>query len=760
MAGAGVAFVLVWLVATVAQGSEPAGPPSSYYERYRGYVLVGLAFVLAQSLLIVGLLVERARRRRAQQRLDERLRFEVLVAELASGFVDIHTDEIDSRIRHGLDRTIHELGFDRAGLGEFTPDGDELRITHVRSREGLPELPPSVTAQKWPWTLAAVRNGQAVRISRMSDLPAEAARDRGSFAAVGTRSILVVPLSVAGTVVGALACSMVRRERAWSDALVQRLRLLGGIFAVVLMRQRSERALAESEGRFHQIADAAPVMMWMAGEDGGCVAFNRMWLRFTGRTLADEMGDGWAVGVHPDDRTACLGSYRAALAARTPFTIEYRLRRADGAYRWMVDTGVPNFDADGRFRGYVGSAVDVTDARAARQALMESLALRSAIFGSLYGPVAALDRTGVIIAVNEAWTQLAADNGLDTARGGVGARYLEVCRRAADAGDEHARAALDAIEGVLAGRSPRALLEYPCTTSSGIQWYAMIVEPFKRPEGGVVISHIDVTRRRQAEEQAHREREELTHALRVATLGELATSLAHEINQPLAAIATNAQVARRLLQSEPTRVDPEVPAALADIAADARRAAQVIRRLRVLFKKEHGERQPVDLGEVIREVAALLDTEVQRRGIRLELALRARDQRVLGDVVQLQQVVLNVVVNAAEAMGDAPHPRDVRLVLDAEEPGIVTITVRDSGPGVDPVELERIFERFVTSKREGLGMGLAISRSIVVAHGGRIWATRNSDRGLTVHIELPCLEGSESHEASTPSTAHAPAGNS
>jgi PAS domain S-box-containing protein len=736
---------------SIRESNLPAGsvvrfrPPSpwSYYAQYRGYAVIIGGFVLAQSLLIVGLLVERRRRRRAQQRVDERLRFEMLLADLASGFIEIPAHEIDTRITEGLERVIQELDVDRAGLAELTSDGRELRITHARRRDDLPALHGGFTVEGWPWTVASLRNGETVRLSRLGDLPPEAARDRESFTAIGTRSVVVLPLLVAGSVVGAFAFSMVRRERSWSEPLVQRLRLLGGIFAVILIRRRGDRALAESEGRFHQVTDAAPVMMWMAGEDGACVAFNRMWLRFTGRPLAEELGEGWAEGVHPDDRPGCLESYRAALAVRRPFTSEYRLRRADGEYRWMIDTGVPSVDADGRFRGYVGSAVDVTDARAARQTVMETLALRSAIFGSLYGPVAALDRAGVIIAVNESWSRLATEQGADPRKTGVGVDYLDICRRAADGGDEHAGAALEAIESVLAERSPRAMLEYACTTRSGIQWYAMIVEPFKRPEGGVVISHIDVTRRREAEEQAEREREELTHALRVATLGELATSLAHEINQPLAAIATNAQVARRLLQAESTHVDPEVPAALGDIAADAQRAAQVIRRLRVLFKKEHGEREPVDLAEVIKEVIGLLNRDVERRGIHLEVALEGKGQRVLGDVVQLQQVLLNVLVNAAEAMTDAPHPRRLRLLMKAAEPTILTITIRDSGPGVDAGELEQIFDRFVTSKPDGLGMGLSISRSIVKAHGGRMWATRNKNRGLTVHIELPCLEGAE-----------------
>jgi two-component system sensor kinase FixL len=239
-----------------------------------------------------------------------------------------------------------------------------------------------------------------------------------------------------------------------------------------------------------------------------------------------------------------------------------------------------------------------------------------------------------------------------------------------------------------------------------------------------------------------RERGDLAHALRVATLGELATSLAHEINQPLAAIASNALAARRLLTSGQAGTD--LPEVLRDIAADAQRAGQVIRRLRTLFKKEQNERQPVDLTEVIKEVVGLLRKDLERRRVRLEVSLGPDTPRVLGDVVQLQQVMLNVVVNAAEAMTRDGAPRVLRVEAVSREPGILTIAVRDSGIGVESSELEHIFERFVTSKPEGLGMGLSISRSIIAAHAGRIWATRNPDRGLTMHIELPCLEQVES----------------
>jgi PAS domain S-box-containing protein len=258
----------------------------------------------------------------------------------------------------------------------------------------------------------------------------------------------------------------------------------------------------------------------------------------------------------------------------------------------------------------------------------------------------------------------------------------------------------------------------------------------------------DITDRKRAEEAAQRQREELAHALRVMTLGELTASFAHEINQPLAAITTNAQATRRLLDAEQAK--PAITDALTDIAEDAKRASQIIRKLRTLFRKEHAERTVVDINTLITDVVSLLRADLQRRTISVSLALAETVPPVLGDSVQLQQVMLNLVVNACEAIvATEGAPREILVETRRTEPGRLAIAVRDSGIGVKETELERIFEHFVTSKPQGLGMGLAISRSIVQAHGGRIWATANHDWGLTLHVELPAHGGGQERDASS-----------
>ena len=393
--------------------------------------------------------------------------------------------------------------------------------------------------------------------------------------------------------------------------------------------------------------------------------------------------------------------------------------------------------ADDVFGGYVGSCVDVTEVRAAHRAVLDSSALSAAMLESLHGRVAALDARGVIVAVNHAWIDAA--NGISgLARTTVGDNYLDVCRSAAGNPDGHR--ALAAIEDVLAGRLASARVEYVCPGVDDARWFEMIVEPLKRPAGGVLIAHVEITERRRVEEEARLQRDELARALRLTTMGELAASLSHEMNQPLTAILTSAQAARRVMDTPDPERSEIIRAAVEYIIEDSKRAAQVIRRLRALFRKEHAERKPIDINELIMDVVALVRGDGVRRRVSMRFELAEGLPVVSGDAVQLQQVVLNLIMNAVEATALGDEPREVVVTTTQVEPGLLRLSVCDTGIGVDAAQLEKIFEPFVSTKIDGLGMGLSISRSIVQAHGGRIWATHNSDRGLTVQVEVPCEE--------------------
>ena len=258
------------------------------------------------------------------------------------------------------------------------------------------------------------------------------------------------------------------------------------------------------------------------------------------------------------------------------------------------------------------------------------------------------------------------------------------------------------------------------------------------PETGasVLVSVADITPRLQAESAAARQRDELAHLSRVAMLGELSGSLAHELNQPLTAILSNAQAAQRFLAQSPPRVD-KLAEILADIVKSDHRAGAVIQRLRSLLRKEEAQRHLLDMNEVVEESLRLMRSDLLNRQVVAGTEFAEGLPAVSGDRNQLQQVLLNLMINGCDAMAD--RNRDSRLMLRTKGNGngYVEFSVADEGAGIPLADLERIFEPFMTTKSHGLGLGLAICRSIVEAHGGRLWATNNADRGATLHCELP-----------------------
>ena len=268
-------------------------------------------------------------------------------------------------------------------------------------------------------------------------------------------------------------------------------------------------------------------------------------------------------------------------------------------------------------------------------------------------------------------------------------------------------------------------------------------------DGGKVLSIVrDVTDRKQAEIEAATQRLELAHLSRVALLGELTGTLAHELSQPLTAILSNAQAAENILAREPVDID-EVRAALKDVIDSNRRARAFIERLRAMLRKDGIRHQPVDVNDVVREVIELLHSELLSRRITATAALSSGMPRVLGDRVQLQQVVLNLLLNACDAMRETPALERRVAVATVTHDGFVEIVVSDNGMGIPSDQLERVFEPFVTFRSDGLGLGLAISRSIMGTHGGSIAAETNAERGATFRCFLP-IAAAEAIEEATP----------
>jgi signal transduction histidine kinase len=364
--------------------------------------------------------------------------------------------------------------------------------------------------------------------------------------------------------------------------------------------------------------------------------------------------------------------------------------------------------------------------------------LHRALLASLHDHVAILDAQAVVVEVNESWRRFA-----DTPAAGafdrvcVGGSYLNACRAGAEHGDPIAVRALAGMSRVLAREVTRVEMEYG-DHINGHRRYSLSIEALERGAGGAVVTRADVTSRHEEQMQMEEQRRELSHLARVSALGQLSGALAHELNQPLTSISNNAEAARHLLRRRPVDL-PEIDAALGDILTEDRRAAQVIRRLRALLRRGETRALPVDAAELVTEVLELAHAELITRGVSATPVIGRDLPPVLADRAQLQQVLLNLILNACEAMQTVGTHRRRLSLLVARDASHVRFSVRDSGTGIPAALTEHLFEPFVTTKREGLGLGLSISRTIVASHGGRMWAENNTDGGATVHCLFPAV---------------------
>ena len=446
-------------------------------------VAVGAVFILSLLLLAIGLILERAWRRRAEVLLGERLRFETLLSEQVATFSRISTADVDREIHRALRRIADLLAVDWGNLTEYSDDSRTARVTHWWVADGVGPQPEAIGFEEIPWVVTRLRRGELVRFSKIDELPeGDAMVDRETYRRLGVKSQVAVPLTVEGAVVGALAFSTVGTERAWRDEFVQRLHLLGDVFAHTLSRRRSE------------------------------------------------------------------------------------------------------------------------------------------------------------------------------------------------------------MEG-------------------------------------------------------QRLRQDLAHVGRVSTMGELTASLAHELNQPLTAILSNAQAAQRLLVSDKADL-AEIREILGDIVEDDKRAGEVIHRLRGFLKKSNTELAALDIGELVGQVARLVSSDAIIRNVAIRLDLAPGLPPVCGDRVQLLQVILNLLMNGLDAMRESGEvERTLVLRTESGGPAIVVVAVEDSGVGIDEADLDHVFHAFYTTKPDGLGMGLAIARSIVEAHGGHLEARNNPAGGATFSFTLPVIKG-------------------
>lgn len=387
------------------------------------------------------------------------------------------------------------------------------------------------------------------------------------------------------------------------------------------------------------------------------------------------------------------------------------------------------------------TAVPVLCVAAVGTARQEALQLFHNLLASLESQVAIVDGRGAVLAVNDSWRLVAERANTDSFNiVGPGDNYVRACVAAVNAGNTHALDVLNGLQRVLTRADRRYETEYDHVNQSQggqVERFAMTIEALERPDGGAVVVRTDVTGRRRAELEIEEQRRELSHLARVTVLGQFSGALAHELKQPLAAIHSNAEAAILSLKNAAAGDGLELRAILDDILADDRRATQVINRLSALLQRGETRMVLIAPGELIDDVMDLSHGEAVSRRVTISSEVAPGLPAILGDRVQLQQVLLNLILNACDAMSGMPVPqRHLLLTVDAKDRHFVHFAVRDGGPGIARELLDRLFEPFVTTKADGLGLGLSISRTIVGAHGGRLWAENNADRGATLHCIL------------------------
>jgi PAS domain S-box-containing protein len=499
----------------------------------------------------------------------------------------------------------------------------------------------------------------------------------------------------------------------------------------VAERKRAEETLAASERDSRLIVNSIPGLVSLLTPAGEIELVNPQLMEYCGRTLGELKLWGTGDTIHPEDFPRVIQLFAQSISSGIPYDFEARLRRFDGVYRWFQVRGLPVRDTNGHILRWCALHTDIDERKRTEDALERSEAFlaegqRLSNVGSFSWRV----ETDEVRFSEQLYRIFEFDLNAPVTLEQIGSRVhpedipvlvekMDLARREIDDHDYGIRLLM-----------PNGSIKYLRTKSYG----------FRDRDGR--LEHIgaiqDVTDQRLSQETLGKLQSELTQVTRVASLGALTASIAHEINQPLSGIVTNASTCLRMLAMNPPNVDGAIETARRTIR-DGNRASDVITRLRALFSKKHILTEQVNLNEAARDIVALSLSELQRNRVIMRCELAEDLPLVTGDRVQLQQVILNLVRNASDAMS-AVHDRPRELVIRTEHKkgDWVLLSVKDAGSGFDPQTADRLFEAFFTTKDDGMGVGLSVSRSIIECHQGRLWATLNDGPGATVSFSIPC----------------------
>lgn len=483
--------------------------------------------------------------------------------------------------------------------------------------------------------------------------------------------------------------------------------------------------------QLREIIDTIPALVWSAGPDGSIDFVNHFWLSYTGLRGDSAQDWLWTTAVHPDDLDKTLASWRSVMESGQPGEFETRLRRHDGEYRWFLVRACPIQDDSGTVIQWYGTNVDIEDRKRAEEAATAGELSFRRIVETIPGLVWCASPEGELTYVNQRILDYTGASLGSLAKAGW-VNFLHP--------DDVQQTVAMWTQAVRTGHPHD--VQYRLRKYDGsYRWFHVLGQAMVDARGEVTQWYgllVDIHDRKNVEEALHRTESRLTQATQIATVGELSASIAHEINQPLGAVVTNAYACLRWLSTDPANL-AKAREAVERIVRDGKDTVEVVGRIRALFKRTQARHEQLNLNALVLEVVRLIEAEAARRRTTIETTLASDLPDVLGDRVQIQQLVLNLLMNGLDAL-DTVTDRTRKITIRARQnsPTTALVEIEDSGTGL--ADCEKVFEPFFTTKKNGMGMGLTICRSIAEGHGGKLWATLNKNSGTTFHLTLPLYQ--------------------
>jgi PAS domain S-box-containing protein len=607
-----------------------------------------------------------------------------------------------------------------AFLDRWLGDDPQKRYLQERSRIGYEEI----SLVSWP--LGVQREiGVIVAGSRRADFPRDTEK-------------LLLSIAANQALIGLQQARLLSEQKRVSDELDERVAQRTAELAAanevlrkeVAERRRAEETLAATEESLRLIVDSIPGLVALLTPAGEVELVNPQLVEYTGRTLEELRLWGTSDTVHPEDLPGVVGVFTGSITSGNSYYFETRIRRFDGIYRWFQVRGLPARDGNGRILRWCALHTDIDERKRAEDALKRSEAFlaegqRLSQIGTLSWRV----ETGEITWSEELYRIFGFERDVPVTLDLIGTRVHPEDIPLMNDMVERARAAVRDFE-----YEHRLLMP-----DNSVKYLHLIAHGIHDNDGRLeyIGAVQDVTQRRISEEALAGARSELAHVASVTSLATLTASIAHEVNQPLSGIVTNASTCLRMLTLDPPNVEGARETARRTIR-DGNRASDVITRLRALFSKKDTIAERVDLNCAAKEVVALSLSELHRDRVILRSELADDLPLVTGDRVQLQQVILNLLRNGSDAMKTVhDRPRELLIRTERDEGDRALLSVKDDGIGLDPQSMDKLFQAFYTTKDDGMGIGLSVSRSIIEQHDGRLWATLNDGPGATFSFSLP-----------------------